>query len=179
MITNILKPKNQLIMKRTKRITAILLTGVMMIATISSFAQRGQGKGNPGMHKNMSMHQKCYANIPNLTEEQENQLEELKVPHMKKMSDFYNQLNEKRARLKTLQTKDNPDMNEINSVIEEMGEIRTEMHKARAKHHQEVRSLLNEEQKLYFDKHKMKKHKGMHDKGMKKGKGRHGGCGKM
>jgi Spy/CpxP family protein refolding chaperone len=166
-------------MKRTRNLTAVLLTGIMMIATISSYAQKGQGKRHPGMKKNMPMHQKCYGNIPNLTEDQENQIEEMRVPHMKKMRDFTNQLNEKRAKLRTLQTKDNPDMDAIYNVIEEMGNIRTDMHKARAKHHQEIRSLLNEEQKLYFDKHKMRMHKGMHHKGMHKGKGMHGGCGKM
>jgi len=180
MITNILKPKNPLIMKRTKRFTAIFLTGIMMIATISSFAQRGQGQRAPLLkNKNMQMHQNCFSNIPDLTEEQETQIEEIRVSHMKEMQKYYNTLNEKRAKLRTLQTKDNPDMNEINSVIEEMGEIRTEKHKARAKHHQEVRSLLNDEQKIYFDKHKMRMNKGMHYKNMNKGKGRHGGCGRM
>ncbi|MGM0498474.1 MAG: Spy/CpxP family protein refolding chaperone [Bacteroidota bacterium] len=166
-------------MKRTKTITAIFLTGIMMIATISSFAQRGQSQKGQGMKKNMQMHQNCFSNIPDLTEEQENQIEEIKISHMKEMKEYYNKLNEKRARLRTLQTKDNPDMDEINSEIEEMEEIRTEKHKARAKHHQEVRSLLNEEQKVYFDKHKMKMNKGMHHKNMKKGKGRYGGCGRM
>jgi len=166
-------------MKRTKSITAILLTGIMMVVTISSFAQRGQGNKAPGMKKNMQMHQNCFQNIPDLTEEQEAEIEEMRVSHMKEMQEYYNKLNEKRAKLRTLQTKDNPDMDKINSVIEEMGEIRTEKHKARAKHHQEVRSLLNEEQKVYFDKHRMKMNKGMHHQNMKKGKGRHGGCGKM
>ena len=166
-------------MKRTKRITAILLTGIMMVATVSSFAQRGQGQKAMGMKKNMQMHQNCFFNIPDLTEEQETQIEKIRVSHMKEMQNYYNKLNEKRAKLRTLQTKDNPDMEKINSVIEEMGEIRTEKHKARAKHHQEVRSLLNEEQKIYFDKHKMKMNKGMHHKNMEKGKGRHGGCGRM
>ena len=166
-------------MKRTKRIAAILLTGIMMVATVSSFAQRGQGQKAMGMKKNMQMHQNCFSNIPDLTEEQEAQIEEKRVPHMKEMQEYYNKLNEKRAKLRTLQAKDNPDMDKINSVIEEMGEIRIEKHKARAKHYQEVRSLLNDEQKVYFDKHRMKMQRGMHHKNMKRGKGRHAGCGKM
>ncbi len=167
-------------MKRTKSITAILLTGIMMVATISSFAQRGRGQDRPMlMKKNMQMHQNCFQNIPDLTEEQEAKIEEIRVSHMKEMQEYYNKLNEKRAKLRTLQTKDNPDMDEINSVIEETGEIRTEKHKARAKHHQEVRSLLNEEQKVYFDRHKMKMNKGMYHQNMKKGRGRYGGDGRM
>jgi Spy/CpxP family protein refolding chaperone len=166
-------------MKRTKRFTAILLTGIMMIATISSFAQRGQKQGNPGMRKNTPMQQRFYKNIPDLTEEQENQIDELRVPHMKEMKDFYNQLNEKRAKLRTLQTKDNPDMDAIYKVIEEMGDIRTNMHKERAKHHQEIRSILNEEQRIYFDKHRMRMNKGMHHKGRNKGRGMYRGCGRM
>jgi len=166
-------------MKRTRRFTAILLTGIMMIATISSFAQRGQREDRPAMRKNMPMHQKCYSNIPDLTEEQEKQIEELKVPHMKEIKDYYNQLNEKRAKLRTLQTKDNPEMDAIYKIIEQMGDIRTDMHKARAKHHQEIRSILNEEQKIYFDKHRMKMNNGMHHKGRNKGRGMYRGCGRM
>mgnify|MGYP003870197161 CR=1 FL=1 len=167
-------------MKRTKRISAILLTGIMMIATISSFAQRGRNQDRPMlMKKNMQMHQNCFQNLPDLNEEQEAQIEDIRVSHMKEMQKYYNTLNEKRAKLRTLQTQDSPNMDEINSVIEEMGKIRTEKHKARAKHYQEVRSLLNDEQKIYFDKHHMKMNKGLHNKGMHKGKGRHGGCGKM
>jgi Spy/CpxP family protein refolding chaperone len=166
-------------MKRTKRFTAILLTGIMMIATISSFAQRGQRQGNPGMRKNTPMQQRLYENIPGLTEEQENQIDELRVPHMKEMKDFYNQLNEKRAKLRTLQTKDNPEMDAIYKVIEEMGAIRTKMHKARAKHHQEIRSILNEEQKIYFDKHRTRMNKGMRPRGRNNGRGMYRGCGRM
>ena len=167
-------------MKRTKQLTIVLITGMMMITAVTSFAQRGQGRKAPGMHKDMPMHQNCYANIPDLTEEQENQIEDLKTDHLKEMKGTFNKLNEKRARLRTLQTQDDPDMEKIYEVIEEMGDLRTEMHKARAKHLQKVRSLLNEKQKLYFDKHQMRMHKGMHPNNkMKRGKGHHGGCGKM
>jgi len=167
-------------MKRSKQLTIVLITGMMMITAVSSFAQKGQGRKAPGMSKNMPMHQNCYANISNLTEEQEKQIETLKTDHLKEMKGTFNKLNEKRARLRTLQTQDEPDMEKIYEVIEEMGDLRTEMNKARAKHHQEVRSLLNEKQKLYFDKHQMKMHKGMKPhNNMKRSKGHHGGCGKM
>ena len=161
--------KNLIVMKRMNKIKAIALTGLLMIATGTTFAQMGQGKRGmrPGMGmKNQSgMYQNCQRMIPDLTEEQENKIQKLRTAHMNEMTDFRNQLNEKRARLRTLQTSDNPSMNNINKVIEEMGDIRTEMHKERVSHLQKVRSELTDEQKTYFDNRMMRqgrRHRGMH-----------------
>jgi Spy/CpxP family protein refolding chaperone len=150
-------------MKRINKITAILVSALFLLASGSTFAQM-QKKGM-GMRKNApGMHQQCMNMIPDLTEEQESKIEDLRLSHMKEMMQQRNQLDEKRAELRTLQTQDNPEMEAIYSVIEEMGKIRTDMHKGRAKHHQEIRSLLNEEQKIFFDKHMMMKKGRMHHK---------------
>lgn len=157
-------------MKRMTRITAIVLTGLLMIATSATFAQMGQKRGmkqGMGMGNHPGMYQNCQRMIPDLTDEQENNIQELRTAHMSKMTDFRNQLNEKRARLRTLQTADNPNMSNINKVIEEMGEIRIEMHKERASHLKGVRSELTEEQKVYFDNQMMKHgrgQRGMHSR---------------
>jgi len=94
--------------------------------------------------------------IPNLTEDQQEQLQALRVEHMQEMTDHRNQINEKRARLRTLQTKDDPNMEAINQVIEEMGAIRTTMQKNAASNRQEVRKLLNEEQRAFYDSRMMR-----------------------
>jgi Spy/CpxP family protein refolding chaperone len=60
-------------------------------------------------------------------------------------------MNELRARKRTLNTTDKADLTEINSVIDQMTEVHNKMMKASAKHLQEVRNLLTEEQKVYFD----------------------------
>ena len=143
-------------MKRLNKNIVGIITALLVLSGGTALGQRGQNKQMMGMKDAPGRHQQCQNMIPDLTEEQQNQIEEMRLDHMKEMMDVQNKLNEKRAELRTLQTKDNPDMEAIYSVIEEMGQVRTEMHKKRAKHHQEIRSLLNEEQKIYFDKHMMR-----------------------
>lgn len=155
-------------MKTTSKITAILIVAFITMSAATGLAQRGQGmmgKGMPG--ERMQRAQQCTQMIPDLTEQQQEQIQELRVDQIKQMTSFRNELSEKRARLRTLETQDDPDMSAINSVIEEMGNIRTDLHKARAEHRQEIRELLNEEQRTFFDSRMMQR--------SGKGAGRRGG----
>lgn len=147
-------------MKTSGKITTILIAAILTISSATALAQRGQGmmgKAMPG-ERMQKFQQYRSRMIPDLTEQQKSQIQELRVDQMKQMTSFRNQLMEKRARLRTLQTQDNPDMNAINNAIEEMGEIRTNMHNARAEHRQEVRKLLNEEQQAFYDARMMHRH---------------------
>lgn len=106
--------------------------------------------------------------IKDLTEEQKQKMKSLRMTHQREMLQLKNQLNEKKAHLKTLETADNADINAINKTIEEMGSIKTDMLKKRAAHKQEVRKILTDEQRLKFDtKHSQKGKKGMKNKKMK------------
>ncbi len=153
-------------MKRRNKLRTIAIAIILLMAVSTSFAQRGQGKRGMGFNDRPASNQQCMKMIPDLTEEQESKMEDIRLNHMKEMTSNRNLLNEKRAKLRTLQTQDNPEMDAINKVIEEMGEIRTKMQKNKAAHHQEIRSLLTEEQKVYFDNHLMKREKrGRHSRG--------------
>lgn len=143
-------------MKHSRSLTVIVLTGLLMISTVA-LGQRGRSMRGPGRIANdRSMHQPCQW-IPNLTDQQQEQIQALRTDQVKEMTDYRNQLNEKRARLRTLETKDDPNMEAINQVIGEMGAIRTTMQKARASHRQEVRKLLNEEQRAFYDSRRMRR----------------------
>ena len=89
--------------------------------------------------------------IPDLTEEQEEQIQNLRTEHMKTVLPLRNQLAEIQARLHTLSTAENADMNQINRTIDEMGEIRTRMMKEGAAHKQDIRKMLTDEQRVAFD----------------------------
>jgi Spy/CpxP family protein refolding chaperone len=94
---------------------------------------------------------KCGQNIPDLTDAQKAQLEKLQIEHMKSMQPLQNELAEKQAQLHTLTTAAEVSMSRINSLIEEIGKLKTEMVKVREKHHQDVRKMLDEKQRLFFD----------------------------
>lgn len=101
--------------------------------------------------------------IPDLTDEQKGQLDKLQVEHMKAVQPLLNKMMEKRAELHTLSTAEEVNMGKINSLIEEIGKIRTEMMKEREKHHQSVRKILNEKQRLIFDSRSMHRQHMMED----------------
>ncbi len=124
-------------------VALLLVTGIAFAHQSGMGQERGEKMCQRG-HRPM---------IPDLTEEQTEQMKELRVEHMKAVQPLRNQIGEKRARLRTLSTSDKVDMAGINRVIEDIGKMRTQMMKERAQHRQDVRELLTEEQRVIFDAH--------------------------
>jgi Spy/CpxP family protein refolding chaperone len=160
-------------MKRIKFLTAIaLMIGFTAIAG-NALAQRGQGRGmmnNPDKSPRM---EQC---VLNLTPEQDAQIAELRTNHLKEVTPLRNELGEKRARLRTLQSTDKPDLNAINKTIDEMGAIRTNIQKKGAAHRAEVSSLLTDVQRVNFNARKTgrmgQRGQGAMGRGMGNGMGR-------
>ncbi|MBL3656453.1 Spy/CpxP family protein refolding chaperone [Fulvivirga sediminis] len=102
--------------------------------------------------------------IPKLTEDQKGKMKEMRLSFYKETLPLKNELNEKKAQLRTLTTVESPNMKKVNKLIENMGAIEVELKKARVAHHQEVRSQLTEEQRIFFDRRSMgmgsKRHRG-------------------
>ena len=144
------------------------LAGLML--TFSLMAQRGYNPGRFNADK-PGMGHFCQA-IPDLTPEQEQQINELRTMQIKGMNDFRSDLGIKLAELQKLQTSENVEMDQINTKIDEIGKINTEMAKKRAAHIQKVRALLTDEQRVIFDS----RH-GKPGHGMRRGMGRFHGSG--
>ena len=154
-------------MKKMKfKTIALLLVATLLSINTNIFAQNG---------KNMQQgEKKIICTIPNLTQEQQTKIEKLKTAHMQEMINYKTQLAEKKAHKNTLMVAKNVDLKSVNKVIDEMSAIRAEMQKTGAKHHNDVRNLLTDEQKVFFDSHYLQgKRKGMkqgrHEKGMRAG----------
>ena len=146
-------------MKRFNRISAILLTGLLLLAVTDTMAQRSRnfrGRGM-GMFEGPQFN-KQFQRIPDLTADQKEKIKDLRIDQMKKMTQFRNKLMENGATLRQLQSQEDPDMEAINKTIEEMGQVRTEMHKARAENHQKIREILTEEQRAFFDARILNRH---------------------
>jgi Spy/CpxP family protein refolding chaperone len=140
--------------QRIKRGT-ILAIALLMFAGTSLYAQGGRNYQDQG--KGIAKNQHCP--LPDLTEDQQNKMDALRVNHLKEMKDFRNQMNELRARKQTLQTSDNVELKEINALIDKITAVHNQMMKQSAKHRQEVRSLLTDEQKVYFDSRPSRGHR--------------------
>jgi Spy/CpxP family protein refolding chaperone len=146
-------------MSKTIQKSALLLIAALFIASSgTAYAQcpKNEAKDTMPMHgEKMQGHMM----IPDLTDSQKDKMQTLHFEHMKAVQPLQNEMMEKQARLHTLQTADKVNMAEINKVIEDIGQIRTEIMKLRAAQHQKIRSLLTDEQRVFFDAHKPQ-HKG-------------------
>jgi Spy/CpxP family protein refolding chaperone len=89
--------------------------------------------------------------IPNLTEQQKEQMKALRIALMKEVQPIRNEIGELMAHLKTLSTAANPNMAEINKNIDSQSAAINKLMKLRASHQQDVRKILTDEQKLFFD----------------------------
>lgn len=139
-------------MKKVNSFNSMILGIAFAMLGANLSAQPGNGNGyrcNPGPGDGKAF---C-ATIPGLTSEQEKQIDDMRTAHLKEMNALKNDLLIKRAELQKLETADKPDMGQINKKIDEMGIVKTEMAKKRAAHIQQIRGLLAEEQKVYFDTH--------------------------
>jgi Spy/CpxP family protein refolding chaperone len=139
-----------------RKITAVMIG---MILTVSLIAQRGRGPGPFNADRPERGHF-CHA-LPDLTEEQEQKIDELRTTQMKEMNAFRSDLGIMRAELHKLCTADDADMEKINARIDEIFKTKTEMAKQRAAHIQKVRALLTDEQRTKFDSRHMHQGKGM------------------
>jgi len=151
-------------MKTQKIKITVLAVALLMFIGSNLFAQKGMGN-NREQGQGMGNHNSCM-NIPDLTDEQKQKMETLQVAHLKIMNDFRNQKSELRAKKQTLMSSDKTDMNAINAVIDQMTGLQNKMMKEGAKHHQEVRALLTDTQKVYFDSKPMRGDGHRHGRGM-------------
>jgi Spy/CpxP family protein refolding chaperone len=145
----------------SKLIISLML--VVFFLASGSQAQQMTGPGRDTMTPRMERNQMDWGRgpmhqgrggspaIPDLTDEQKAQLEKLQIEHMKNVQPLHNQLAEKQAQLHTLSTAEQVDMSKINGLIDEIGKIRTEMMKERERHHQAIRKMLTEKQRLFID----------------------------
>jgi len=147
---------------------SLFLMMAMIFATSTSFAQGAPGKGRqapppPPPPKVQQM--KMLDRIPDITEAQKTEIKKLHIALMKEIMPIQNLIREKQARLHTLSTADKVDMKAINDLIDEIGKLRTDIQKKRMKFVQDVRALLTDDQRVFFDQHmgsfmKNKGHKG-------------------
>jgi len=155
--------------------TAIVM--IVMLVSSTAFAQGG------AKHKKGKKGNSHFMKIPDLTDVQQEKMKKLHTSLAKEMLPLKNQLGEKEARMKTVSTGDNVKMNEVYAVIDEISAIKTNMAKKKAAHRQEIREILTDDQKVWFDMHapthgkRMGHHKkGRHGKKHHKGnKGNKGG----
>ncbi|MDX1637732.1 MAG: Spy/CpxP family protein refolding chaperone [Balneolaceae bacterium] len=124
-----------------------------MLVAGSTLAQQGPPRradlNRPGMGQYDG--NRMLRGIPDLTDQQREQIRQVHLDARQQGLAFQNQINEKRARLRTLTTGDEIDMDAANAVVEELGALRTQLMKHRLQIRMQVRQLLTDEQRVVFD----------------------------
>jgi len=91
--------------------------------------------------------------LPGLTDAQKESFKAIHLDLAKAAKPGQGKLMECQVQLHNLSTADKVDMNAVNGKIDEIGRLRVDLMKMHAAAHQKIRALLNEEQRLMFDKH--------------------------
>ena len=153
----------------TKIWKSLFIGTIAMMIVGSGFAQPGNGRGfGPRDGRGI-----CQA-IPDLTDEQRDDIDALRLNVLDKSSDLRNDIAQKRLELRKLETADKPSQSQINAKIEEISALRTDMMQLHAQHRQDVRALLTDQQRIVFD---ARPRGPRHGKGYGRGNGRGRGCG--
>lgn len=119
----------------------LIIAAAIMFAMIpEGFSQRG----------GQSPRNACN-NLPDLTQEQQTAIRQLQSTRASSVPLYRAQMNELQARKRTLSLADNPDMDQINKVIDQMEKLRADNLKQMAAHRQAVRQILSPEQRAIFD----------------------------
>ncbi len=137
-------------MKRNLLISALMM--VMLLISSQSFGQRAR---NMRQDRPANPQSGACLNLDDLTEAQESEISDLRTTQLEQRLQYRNQMDELRARKRTLQTQPDADLSAINQVIDQMADLRSEMMKQAAAHRQQIRELLTEEQRVIFDSRTM------------------------
>jgi len=90
----------------------------------------------------------------NLTDEQRKTMQEMRLKHQKELIPIQGKLKEKRLDLKAEMMADEPNQSKINSIVDEIGKLRTELQKKQIAHRLAIRNILTDEQRAIWDAHR-------------------------
>ena len=151
---------------KTSKLVMLLFVMIFTGMSINSMAQRDLMRlQNFQKGQRMNQQNEWMCPIPDLTEDQQAKIKTIRLKNQKEMTKKRNLMREKRVHLITLQSEDNLNMKEINNIIDQIADMRAEMMKSRIANHQEVRNLLTDDQKMFFDNHRNMRNRGKAGRG--------------
>jgi Spy/CpxP family protein refolding chaperone len=130
----------------------------MMIMTAGSLQAQQGAKAHQGDcdHKQQDEVKGPFGNyhqIPGLTDKQKGDIKVVRLAMIKDINGLKDQINEKEAQLRTLTRADKPDSKAIDKLIDEISVLQANKRKRIESTRQQIRAMLNDEQKIWFDQH--------------------------
>ena len=135
---------------KVKKISLIgtLAVAIILAAAVNFYPQKSDQPR--GERFRGQMHQKL-----NLTDEQQNKIDQLRIEHQKAMIDLRADMQKKRLTMKELMQKGDYTRADYIKVVNEMNAARDKITTAKANHRMDVYELLNADQKKIFNDHPM------------------------
>jgi Spy/CpxP family protein refolding chaperone len=145
---------------RMMKTAGTLLLAAVMVTGMQAQAQNGKGNGPCGQGYGPNR-QECtqfgqgFGRMQqpalDLSEEQQEQMQVLRLEHYKVMKPLRNQMAELKAREQTLISEEEVDMKALNKVIDDQTALQNKMRKLGAEHRLAVREILTDEQMMKLD----------------------------
>jgi Spy/CpxP family protein refolding chaperone len=132
-----------------KKLVLVIL-GSVLFGFIGS-SSLAQPKNEKRMERMEMMKDKMGDKL-NLTDEQKNSIEELKIQHQKAMISLNSDIAQKRLEIKEMKLKGNYTREQYVAEVRDLNTIRDKIEIARAEHQMDVYELLNDEQKATWNK---------------------------
>jgi Spy/CpxP family protein refolding chaperone len=128
-----------------------LLPAIIVVLGISISAVAQPPRRGPMPHRSMAHgHGLLYLDM---SEEQEQQVKQLRLAHVKDVQPLRDEVKINRLKINTLMKNDDPDMEQIVSLVEANGKLLTQIQIKSIRLKINVRNLLTDEQKIIFDAH--------------------------
>lgn len=105
--------------------------------------------------------------LPDLTEEQEEAIHDLRLEQMERNTHHRNKMDELRVRKRNIMTGTTD--GDVDEVIDDMTELRNTQMKDNVRHRESVRDLLTDDQRVVFDNQTMRRQDRRGDKGRDRG----------
>ena len=134
---------------KTLKSTAITVLFLVMASTM--VAQPGYGRKAQNFDGERRM-QEC--RIPDLTDEQEEQIRDLRTAHIEDREEVRSDMRILREEYRDLTSGQDYSKNAAAKKIDEITSLKNQMMQENLEHRNEVRALLTDEQKVYFDRHR-------------------------
>ncbi len=135
-------------MKRLDKNFKLLVAIILVLGlSLSVMAQQNYRRQIP--QRSMMAHSPMQ--LLDLTEEQKDQIKEVRLAHIKDVQPMKDEVKINRFKVDALLKTDDPDMKEIVSLVEADGKLLTQIQVKSIEQKIKVRSLLTDEQKIIYD----------------------------
>ncbi len=139
--------------------STILIIAIFMLAGMNLNAQRGYGQRGLNRGMNLNTQRAYYGQnelntewryfcLLNLSDEQQKQVDDMRIDHLKEVQPLSDQLMETWAHQRTLMNANNPDKKAINDNIDKATKLQNEIAKLGADFQLKFKSILSDEQKV-------------------------------